>query len=469
MSTASDWARWWSSLKRAVEQRAALRLVVTSPQIEKVLKITGLFNVFDIYSDQAAVKGRPYLPPQRRGSIKVMKSGIAVALVRRTRSLDRLCIAVGVRWLHSRLHLEPPPCRPATCPRPTGPIPVGEYASMTGDTATFGQSSHKGIALAVDEINAAGGVNGRQIELHTEDDQSQASEAATAVQKLIDRDQVSGRAGRGRQRQQHGRGADLPGEAGADDLSGLHQPQGHRRMGDYIFRVCFIDPFQGTVMAKFAAQQSQAEARGDPQGRRRSDYSTGLAASSSGAFTELGGQIVADESLRARRHRFQGAADLDQGDRTRRPSSSPATTTEVGTIAPQAQSSGIKVPLLGGDGWDSPKLFEVGGRRAGGLLLQRPLLGRGDRARRSRSSSEVQGQEQRRGAGRAWPRWATTRRRILADAMKRAKSLSGPDLRDAIAATKDFRASPGRSPSTTSDAAIARSSRRRRIADVTRS
>src|SRR5690348_16976862 len=72
-------------------------------------------------------------------------------------------------------------------PSTTGPIPVGEYASMTGDTATFGQSSHKGTAMAIDEINSAGGVNGRPIQLFTEDDQSKAPEAATAVQKLLDR------------------------------------------------------------------------------------------------------------------------------------------------------------------------------------------------------------------------------------------------------------------------------------------
>src|SRR5438552_2292799 len=140
----------------------------------------------------------------------------------------------------------------AGCGQSTGGIPIGEYASMTGDTATFGQSSHKGVQMAVDEVNGAGGINSRKLELHTEDDQSKAAEAANAVQKLIDRDKVIAVLG------EVASGNSLP---AAPICQGRQIPMISpastnprvTQVGDYIFRVCFIDPFQGTVMAKFAA------------------------------------------------------------------------------------------------------------------------------------------------------------------------------------------------------------------------
>ena len=130
-------------------------------------------------------------------------------------------------------------------------IKIGEYASLTGKEAAFGTSSHNGTVLALEEINAAGGVLGRQIELITEDDQSKQGEAATIVKKLISRDKVVGVLGE---------------VASSRSLEAAPICQAYKvpmispsstnpkvtQIGTYIFRVCFIDPFQGTVMAKFA-------------------------------------------------------------------------------------------------------------------------------------------------------------------------------------------------------------------------
>ena len=108
-------------------------------------------------------------------------------------------------------------------------IKVGEFASLTGGSASFGQSSHNGTALAVDEINAAGGVLGKKIDLITEDDRSEAGEPATIVRKLISQDNVIAVLGRGRFLEVARSGADLPGKPYPDDLAGLDQPKGHAR------------------------------------------------------------------------------------------------------------------------------------------------------------------------------------------------------------------------------------------------
>ena len=130
-------------------------------------------------------------------------------------------------------------------------IKVGEFASLTGSEATFGQSSHQGTALAIDDLNAAGGVLGRKIQLLTEDDQSQAGQPATVVRKLISSDNVMailGEVASSRSLE----AAPICQENKIPMISPASTNPKVTEVGDYIFRVCFIDPFQGTVMANFA-------------------------------------------------------------------------------------------------------------------------------------------------------------------------------------------------------------------------
>src|SRR5580658_9911716 len=134
---------------------------------------------------------------------------------------------------------------------PASTIKVGEFASLTGSEATFGQSSHKGTQLAIDDLNAAGGVLGKKIELITEDDQSQAGQPATAVRKLISSDgvvAVLGEVASSRSLE----AAPICQENKIPMISPASTNPKVTEVGDYIFRVCFIDPFQGTVMANFA-------------------------------------------------------------------------------------------------------------------------------------------------------------------------------------------------------------------------
>src|SRR6266498_1882959 len=173
-------------------------------------------------------------------------------------------------------------------------IVIGEYGSLTGTTATFGQSTDNGIKLAFDEINAAGGLLGKKIKVLVEDDRSQPEEATTAVTKLINQSHVV---------------AVLGEVSSSRSLAAAPICQSNKvpmvspsstnprvtQVGDYIFRICFIDPFQGAVMAKFAANTLKVK-RVAILTDVRNDYSIGLQTFFRQSFKSLGGEIVAEQS-----------------------------------------------------------------------------------------------------------------------------------------------------------------------------
>lgn len=236
-------------------------------------------------------------------------------------------------------------------------IAVGHFASMTGSEATFGKSTDEGIRLAVDEVNAAGGIKGKKIRLITMDNQGKPEEAANVVTRLIEREKVVALLGEV---------ASSRSLAAAPIAQKNHIPMVTpsstnpkvTEVGDYIFRTCFIDPFQGTVMAQFASQTLKVKNVAILRDVK-SDYSVGLADFFTTKFKNLGGNIVADVSYQSQDVDFK--AQLTQI-KSKKPEAIfiPGYYTEVGLIARQARELGLKVPLLGGDGWDSPKLFEIG-------------------------------------------------------------------------------------------------------------
>ena len=127
----------------------------------------------------------------------------------------------------------------------TGDIVVGMYGSLTGDGASFGQSSREGTELAVDEVNAAGGlIGGRKIKLLVEDDQSKPEEASNAVTKLVTQDKVIAVLGEVASRRSLA-AAPVSQKYQVPMISPSSTNERVTRVGDYIFRVCFIDPFQG--------------------------------------------------------------------------------------------------------------------------------------------------------------------------------------------------------------------------------
>ncbi|MCC7143284.1 MAG: ABC transporter substrate-binding protein [Candidatus Eisenbacteria bacterium] len=252
---------------------------------------------------------------------------------------------------------------PLGCAKQVQEIKVGEYSSLTGDKATFGISTHNGIQMALDELNAAGGIGGVQVRLITEDDQGKPEEAATAVQKLVSQDQVVAVLGEVASSNSL-QGAPICQKNGVPMITPASTNEKVTQQGDYIFRVCFIDPFQGTVMAKFAAQSLNLKRVGILRDAR-SDYSIGLANSFKETFASLGGEISGDEAYQ------QGDVDF-KGPLTALIATGPEALfvpgyyTEVGLIARQVRELGFSGPLLGGDGWDSPKLVEIGGEAMNG-------------------------------------------------------------------------------------------------------
>jgi branched-chain amino acid transport system substrate-binding protein len=316
----------------------------------------------------------------------------------------------------------------------TGPIKVGIYGDLSGQTSSFGQSTKNGILMAIDEINKAGGINGRQVTYVIEDDQGQPAQAATVVTKLINQDRVH---------------AVLGEVASSNTLAAAPKAQEAKipmitpsstnpkvtQVGDYIFRVCFTDNFQGAVMAKFAANTLKAKTAA-VLGDVNSDYSRGMTQYFEGEFNRLGGRIVTKQAYTQQDPDFKGQLTAI---RAVNPDVIfvPGYYGQVGVIAKQAKELGIKAPLLGGDGWDAPQLWELGGTDLNGSFMANhystddpsPAVQKFVAAYRSRYNGT---------APDAIGALAYDAMNVLADAIKRAGTADGPKLRDAIAQTANF-------------------------------
>src|SRR5580658_502546 len=313
-------------------------------------------------------------------------------------------------------------------------IKVGEYASLTGSEATFGQSSHKGTQLAIDDLNAAGGVLGKKIELITEDDQSQAGQPATAVRKLISRDGVVailGEVASSRSME----AAPICQENKIPMISPSSTNPKVTATGDYIFRVCFIDPFQGTVMANFARKTLKAK-KVAIFTDVKSDYSIGLAKFFKEGFLAGGGQIVAELDYSGGDKDFK--AELTQI-KSVGPDAVfiPGYYTDVALICIQAKQLNLTAPLFGGDGWESDQLVKIGQDAVEGNYFSTHYAPSVD----TPQSKKFVADYEKRVNGKmpdAMAALGFDSAMILADAMKRAGTIDGAKVRDALAATKDF-------------------------------
>lgn len=246
------------------------------------------------------------------------------------------------------------------------PIKVGANFELTGGIATFGNSAVNAIQLAFDEINAAGGVDGRQLELVKADNKSEAAESTNSITKLITQDKVV---------------AVLGPISSSNSLAAAPVAQAKKipmitptatnpkvtvgddnKVKEFVFRTCFIDPFQGKVAAEFAAKTLKAKTAAiyiDSS----SDYSKGLAEVFKKTFTDAGGKIVSEEAFLAKDTDFKATL-------TKIKNANPDVIyvpgyyEEVGKIIRQGRELGIKQAFLGGDGFDSPKLAEIAGKAA---------------------------------------------------------------------------------------------------------
>jgi len=316
-------------------------------------------------------------------------------------------------------------------------IKVGEFASMSGGSASFGQSSHNGTALAVQEINDAGGVLGKKIDLVTEDDRSMSGEPSTIVHKLISQDQVIAVLGEVASSKSL-EAAPICQENHIPMISPASTNAKVTQVGDYIFRVCFIDPFQGKVMAKFALSKGWTKVALLTDVRE--DYSVGLADAFQAAFTAGGGTIVKDQEYSTGDKDFR--AQLTSIKATHPDAIFiPGYYGEVALIARQARQFGIKAPLLGGDGWVGESLLKVAGHALDGSFFSNhysqddpsPVIQ--DFVKKYQAAYGTKPD--------AMAALGYDSAKILAGAITRAGTTDEPKLRDAIAATKDFKGVTG--------------------------
>jgi branched-chain amino acid transport system substrate-binding protein len=316
----------------------------------------------------------------------------------------------------------------------TGPIKVGVYMDLSGNTAGFGQSSRDGIKMAADEINQAGGINNRKIELVIEDDQGLPSQAATVAQKLINQDKVHAIVGEVASGNSIA-AAKIIQPASIPMITPASTNPEVTQIGDYIFRVCFIDPFQGEVMAKFAY---------NTLGKRKaailldtnSPYSRGLTQFFEESFTKLGGQVVVKQSYSNTDRDFN---PMLTAIRTSEPDVIyiPGYYNQVGVIAKQARQQGIKTVLAGGDGWDAPQLWDLGGDALNGAFISNhysvddpsPAIQKFVSDYKARYGGTVPD---------AMAALGYDAIKVLGDAIKRAGTTDRAKLRDAIAQTKDY-------------------------------
>ncbi|MCW1925917.1 ABC transporter substrate-binding protein [Luteolibacter arcticus] len=311
-------------------------------------------------------------------------------------------------------------------------IVIGEVASLTGGTANFGQSSHNGTQMAVDEINAAGGLLGKQISLVTEDDQSKNGEAGIVAKKLISRSKIKALLGEVSSSKSLEM-APIAQAAGVPMISPASTNAKVTEAGDYVFRICFIDPFQGTVGSIFSLSKGWKKVAILTDSKE--DYSVGLSDAFRKHFSTNGGTVVAEQSYGKGDKDFKAQLTAIKG---AAPDAIFASGyyNEVALIAVQARELGITVPLVGGDGWDGPSLLEVGGKAMEGCYYSNHFSNED----KSPAIQEfVKKYEAKHGTKPdAMAALGYDSAMILFDSIKRANSVEGPALRDAIAATKDY-------------------------------
>ncbi len=318
-------------------------------------------------------------------------------------------------------------------------IRIGQFGSMTGGEATFGQSTDKGIRLAIDAKNASGGIKGKKIVLITEDNQGKPDEASAVVKKLITQDNVLAVLGEVASTRSLA-AAPIAQKNKIPMISPSSTNPKVTKVGDYIFRVCFIDPFQGSVMARFANDNLKVKKVAILKDLK-SDYSLGLAEFFSAKFKELGGEIVSEQNFQT------GDSDF-KGQLTRIRSSNPdalfipAYYTEVGLIARQARQLGIKAVLLGGDGWDSPKLFEIGETAINGAYFSNHYATESNNLATQNFIKNFKAKYNHTPDGLAAAGYDAAM--ILINAIETAPELTPEAIRNQIAATKNYDGATGK-------------------------
>ena len=315
----------------------------------------------------------------------------------------------------------------------TATIKVGEVDPLTGGVSQFGIGCHQGFVLALEQINAQGGTLGQTIELVTEDDQSKPGQSATAVRKLITQDKVVAILGDATS------SATLESApiAQADKIPMITPTATNPRItevGGFIFRVCFLDEFQGRALARFAREKLKAE-RVFTLTDVKQDYSVDLLKFFKDEFTKLGGAIVGEQSYSSGDIDFRAQLTPIRGSK---PDAVyvPGYYQEVALIVKQGRQIGLTMPFIGCDGWADQALLTIGGKALDGCFFTNHF------SPEDQSPIVKNFVEKFQGKYGALPDTFSAlgydAARLLGDAIQRAGSSDSQAVRDALAKTAGF-------------------------------
>jgi len=312
-------------------------------------------------------------------------------------------------------------------------IKIGEFGSLTGDNASFGISQNNGVKMAVEEINAAGGVLGKKIDLLVEDNETKQGETTTIVRKLISQDHVVALIGEVASSKSL-EAAPIAQEAKIPQIATAATNPRVTQTGDYIFRVCFIDDFQAQVIARFVLEKLQKKKVAFMTDVKQ-DYSVGLTNFAKDYFLKNDGQVVKEQSYSSGDKDFRAqltdikAANPDVIIIT-------GYYPEAALIAKQARQFGIKSIFVGGDGWDGSSLIPVGGKAIEGAFYSTHFSV--DDKSPAVQEFVTKYKAKYNAVPDAFAALGYDAAKLLADAIKRAGGTESQKLRDAIATTKDF-------------------------------
>ncbi|MGE7766792.1 ABC transporter substrate-binding protein [Peribacillus sp. NPDC096540] len=317
-------------------------------------------------------------------------------------------------------------------------IKIGVNLELSGGVASYGQSIAEGLELATAEINKEG-IDGKKIKLIKVDNKSEASEATSGAIKLTSQDQVTAIVGAATSTNTIAQV-----QIAQDNKVPVISPSGTSpeitykgdKLNDFIFRTSFIDPFQGTVAANFATSEVKAKSAAIYIDSA-SDYSKGLAAAFKEQFIANGGKIVAEEAYIAKDTDFRSTL-------TRLKSAKPdfiflpGYYEEAGLIVKQARETGLDVPFMGGDGWDSPKLVEIAGAKALNNTFITNHYSSGDPDEKIQNFVSAFKAKYKDKSPDAFNALGYDTGYFLADAIKRAGSTDSEKIKDALEKTKDL-------------------------------
>ena len=332
----------------------------------------------------------------------------------------------------------------AVVPSHAKEIKIGLITPLSGDVKTFGESVRNSFLIAVEEANARGGVAGMKITYVIQDDKNDATEAANVANLLVNQQRVKAIVGSVTSKATIPvsdiiQAAKVPTISPTATNPKVTVADGKRK--DYMFRACFIDPFQGAVMAKFSRETLKGESAAvlfDAS----NDYSKGIAEVFRDAFRKQGGKVAAFESY--------GKDDVDFSALLTKVKASGADVlflpdyyNKVGLIAKQVQEKGLKVRLVGPDGWDSPDLVKIAGSAIEGGHFSNhysPDDLRPEVVAWVKKYKEKHGQ-----VPDALGTLAYDATNLLLEAIRKAGSDDPEKIREALASIKDFKAVSGKS------------------------